>query len=78
MGKFCIEKVGLGQVRVCPNFQMSGSGMWGMEKSRIRAGIFGFGYTWTHHYIGTPGALNFAKDFTHVRFSIAKSIKRNP
>ena len=43
-----MEKVGFGRVRVYPNFQMSGSGMSGIEKSWVLAGIFGFGYTWTH------------------------------
>ena len=45
-----MEKVAFGRVRVYPNFQMSGSGMSGIESSRVRAGNFGLGYTRTHHY----------------------------
>ena len=42
-------EVGFGRVRVYPTFEMSGSGMSGIGKSRGRAGIFGFEYTRTHH-----------------------------
>ena len=44
-----IEKVVFGRARVYPNFEKSGSSMSGIEQSQVRAGIFGFGYTRTHH-----------------------------
>ena len=43
------EKVGFGRVREFPKFEKSGSGMSGIEKTRVRAGIFGFGNSRTHH-----------------------------
>jgi len=49
LGYFRVLKSGLGRVRVYPTFEITGSGMSGIEKSRVQAGIFGFGYTRTHH-----------------------------
>ena len=46
----CTEKVGFGRVREFPKFEKSGSGLSGIEKTRVRAGIFGFGNSRTHHY----------------------------
>lgn len=36
-------KLGFGRVGYYPTFKMLGSSMSGMERSRIRAGIFGLG-----------------------------------
>ena len=43
------EKVGFGRVREFPKFEKSGSGLSGIEKTRVWAGIFGFGNSQTHH-----------------------------
>ena len=50
LGYVRVLKSGFRRVRVYPKFEMSGSGMSDIGKSRVRAGIFGSGYTRTHHY----------------------------
>ena len=44
------KKVGFGRVREFPTFERSGSGLLGIEKTRVWVGIFGFGNSRTHHY----------------------------
>ena len=43
------EKVGFGRVREFPKFERSCSGLSGIEKTRVMAGIFWFGNSRTHH-----------------------------
>ena len=67
--------VGYGKirVRVYPNSWMSGSGMSGIEKSRVRSGNFGFGYTRTHHYIKPL----FAANDDHLVYWVSSPLRRS-